>query len=416
MNLEFIANAGCIFTGSKGTRILCDPWIIDGVFNGSWYHYPPLKTKISDIQNVDAIYVSHIHPDHYDDRYFNFPKNIPLIVLDAGPNFLKKNLINRGYDNFIEIKNDQTKEFNEFNLTMYKPFSKHIFEESLLGNIIDSSIVLNDGDITAINFNDNTPDEASCSFLFNKFKKIDLAMLNYNCAGPYPSCFDNLNKQEKINEHRKLLNRNFNHLCNIIPILQARSVLPFAGSYIIAGSNSEKNEYLGTTTIDECSDYLEENLDFNSKIVCLRENQTFNIKTQEQPEEYERINLQEMQKYIKSIKDKKYDFEEDEMPEISKLIEDLQTSSEKLIERVNKFNVKLQSNVFIEVNDKNIQVVKGEDSNRNLNCKLDLRLLRKILDKEAHWNNAEIGTHISFYRTPNKMDTDVHTCMSFLHL
>ena len=164
MNLEFIANAGCIFTGSKGTRILCDPWIIDGVFNGSWYHYPPLKTKISDIQNVDAIYVSHIHPDHYDDRYFNFPKNIPLIVLDAGPNFLKKNLINRGYDNFIEIKNDQTKEFNEFNLTMYKPFSKHIFEESLLGNIIDSSIVLNDGDITAINFNDNTPDEASCSF------------------------------------------------------------------------------------------------------------------------------------------------------------------------------------------------------------------------------------------------------------
>ena len=31
-----------------------------------------------------------------------------------------------------------------------------------------------------------------------KFKKIDLALLNYNAAGPYPSCFDNLNEKEKI--------------------------------------------------------------------------------------------------------------------------------------------------------------------------------------------------------------------------
>ena len=64
MKFKFIGNAGGIFTGSKGTKILCDPWIVDGVFEGSWYNYPPLKTKLSDIQDVDGIYVSHIHPDH----------------------------------------------------------------------------------------------------------------------------------------------------------------------------------------------------------------------------------------------------------------------------------------------------------------------------------------------------------------
>jgi len=106
MNFKFIGNAGGIFTGSKGTRILNDPWIIDGVFEDCWYHYPPLNTKLSDIQDVDGIYVSHIHPDHYDERNFDFPKNIPLIILDEGPNFLKKNLINKGYSNFIEIKNN----------------------------------------------------------------------------------------------------------------------------------------------------------------------------------------------------------------------------------------------------------------------------------------------------------------------
>ena len=416
MKFKFIGNAGGIFTGSKGTKILCDPWIVDGVFESAWYHYPPLKTKLSDIQNVDGIYVSHIHPDHYDERHFDFPKDIPLIILNEGPNFLKKNLINKGYSNFIEIKNDQTVQFKEFKLTLYKPFTKHIFEESLIGNLIDSALVLENDDVTAINFNDNQPDENACSFLKNKFKNIDLAMLNYNAAGPYPSCFDNLSTEEKINENKRILKRNFDHLCNIIPILQPKSVLPFAGAYIIGGKNYFKNEYLGTTTWDECADYLNRSLKFNSKIFCLRENQTYDIKNQKQLDKYKKLDLNEMKNYIQSIKDKKYDYENDNMPDVSKLIDEVKMASTKLLERVKKFNIQLKSNVFIKVGKENVQIVKGQDSDRHLYCDLDLRLLNRILNKKAHWNNAEIGTHINFKRVPNKMDPDVHTCMSFFHL
>ena len=312
MKFKFIGNAGGIFIGSKGTKILCDPWIVDGVFEGSWYHYPPLETKISDIQNVDAIYVSHIHPDHYDERNFDFPKDIKIIILDEGPNFLKKNLINRGFKNLIEIKNDETKIFKEFELTIYKPFTKHIFEESLIGNLIDSALVLKNDNTTAINFNDNTPNEKACIFLKNRFKKIDLAMLNYNAAGPYPSCFDNLTDEEKKEEHQRILKRNFDHLCKIIPILKPISVLPFAGSYIIGGKNYYKNEYLGTTTWDVCADYLKKNLKYESKIISLRENQTYDIFNKKQLNEYERINLEDMKKHIEQIKKHKYDYENDQ--------------------------------------------------------------------------------------------------------
>ena len=45
MEFKFIANACGIFKGSKGTKVLCDPWLKNGVFEGSWYHYPPIKTK-----------------------------------------------------------------------------------------------------------------------------------------------------------------------------------------------------------------------------------------------------------------------------------------------------------------------------------------------------------------------------------
>ena len=416
MEFKFIGNAGGIFTGSNGTKILCDPWIVDGVFEDAWYHYPPLNTKLSDIQDVDGIYVSHIHPDHYDERNFDFPKNIPLIILNEGPNFLKKNLINKGYNNFIEVKDNETIKFKEFKLTLYKPFTKGIFEESLIGNLIDSALVLENDGVTAINFNDNQPDENACSFLKNRFKNIDLAMLNYNSAGPYPSCFDNLTTEKKISENYRILKRNFDHLCNIIPILQPKSVLPFAGAYIIGGKNYYKNEYLGTTTWDECAEYLNENLKFNSKVFCLRENQTYDIKNQKQLEKYEKLDVNEMKKYIQSLKDKKYEYENDQMPDISKLKDEINLASTRFIDRVKRFNIELKSNVYLKIENKDVQIVKGKDTNRHLYCDLDLRLLNRILHKKAHWNNAEIGTHINFKRIPNKMDPDVHTCMSFFHL
>ena len=412
----FIGNAGGIFTGSKGTKILCDPWIVDGVYEGAWYHYPPLKTTLSDIQNVDGIYVSHIHPDHYDERNFDFPKDIPLIILNEGPNFLKKNLINKGYNNFIEAKDNETIEFKEFQLTLYKPFTKHIFEESLIGNLIDSALVLENDGVTAINFNDNQPDENACSFLKNRFKNIDLAMLNYNSAGPYPSCFDNLTTEKKISENYRILKRNFDHLCNIIPILQPKSVLPFAGAYIIGGKNYYKNEYLATTTWDECAEYLNENLKFNSKVFCLRENQTYDIKNKKQLEKYEKLDVNEMKKYIQSLKDKKYEYENDQMPDVSELKDNINLASTRFKDRVKRFNIELKSNVYLKIKNENVQIVEGKDANKHLYCDLDLRLLNRILHKKAHWNNAEIGTHINFKRIPNKMDPDVHTCMSFFNL
>ena len=133
-------------------------------------------------------------------------------------------------------------------------------------------------------------------------------------------------------------------------------------------------------------------------------------------ENYKRIDLTEMKNYIQSIKDKKYDYENDEMPNISKLLNDIKIASSKMLERVKKFNIILQSSVFIELDNKNIQIVEGQDENRKLYCNLDLIMLRIIIDKKAHCNNAEIGTHIEFKRLPNKMDPDVHICMSFFHL
>ena len=77
--------------------------------------------------------------------------------------------------------------------------------------------------------------------------------------------------------NRVTLKRNFDHLCKTIPLLKPKSVLPFAGAYVIGGKNFEKNEYLGTTTWDDCAEYLIKNLKFKTNIFCLMENQIFDL-------------------------------------------------------------------------------------------------------------------------------------------
>lgn len=66
MRVQSLANAGILVETSAG-RVLCDPWFTDGAYQGAWAMWPkPLEDPVRALGKVKAIYVSHIHPDHYD--------------------------------------------------------------------------------------------------------------------------------------------------------------------------------------------------------------------------------------------------------------------------------------------------------------------------------------------------------------
>ena len=421
MKIKFISNACAIFESDKGTKILSDPWIVNGVFEGSWCHFHKLETKIEDLQDVDAIYVSHIHPDHYDERFFDFSREIPIIVLDHGLNFLHKKLIEKGYKNLIKVKDKQTINFKDIKISLFAPFVKHVFfgNNTKIGNLIDSAIVLESDNQVVFNANDNNPDNLSCELLKERFEKIDLAMINYNNAGPYPSCFNNLTDEEKLKEHQSNLKRNIDFLASNLEILQPKFFLPFAGAYVIGGKLHYKNNYLGTTTWDDCIERLQLNnslkrIDF----IALREKDIFDITNKKLLQEYIPINNMEVNSYIKEELSKLiYPYEEDDYPSITTLKNDLEISKSKLEKRMEKINIVPDMDVNLELDNAELwNVVKAKNKKGVLNCKIDLRLLRRIIDRKSHWNNAEIGCHIEFYRTPNYYSPDIHTMMQFFHL
>ena len=422
MKLKFIANACCIVESKKGTKIVSDPWINDGVFDGSWCHFHELKTTWDDLQSVDAVYVSHVHPDHFDNRFFQFPKDTPMIVLDHGMNFLHKNLIAMGYTNLIKIKNYETLSFKDFKLSLFAPFAgNNFFEENTkIGNLIDSGIVYEADNQSIFNANDNNPNPDSCRELKKRFGTFDLSMMNYNAAGPYPSCFNNLNEEEKAAEHSNNLHRNVDYLYENLKILNSKYFLPFAGAYVLGGKLAYKNKYLGTMSWDKCIEMLNNKEKIQgTEYIALNEGTTFDLDSGEPDCQYQLIDENEIEAYIESTLSKlKYPYELDEMPDKLKLEEDINKAVSAMNERLDRIKIIPDMCVFLEVGEKEIPIIKvsGSLSKGNLKCTMDLRLLRRILDRSSHWNNAEIGCHIEFTRKPNYYSPDMHTALQFFHL
>jgi len=72
MRIQWYTNACVRIIAKNGTNILCDPWVNEGAFLGSWFHWPPTPKSFEEellSQKCDGVYISHLHPDHYDPKF-----------------------------------------------------------------------------------------------------------------------------------------------------------------------------------------------------------------------------------------------------------------------------------------------------------------------------------------------------------
>jgi UDP-MurNAc hydroxylase len=53
MKVQWFRSATVGIETKSGTKILCDPWLTDGAFIGSWFHWPPLNDEYEEILKMD---------------------------------------------------------------------------------------------------------------------------------------------------------------------------------------------------------------------------------------------------------------------------------------------------------------------------------------------------------------------------
>ena len=90
--------SSAVMIETKGVKILCDPWLVDGELYGSWNHYPPIDFQPQNFNDVDFIYLSHIHQDHFSKKSLSkLNKDIPVIIHNYENKILRENIKEMGF-------------------------------------------------------------------------------------------------------------------------------------------------------------------------------------------------------------------------------------------------------------------------------------------------------------------------------
>jgi len=442
---------GLNFDGG-GYKILMDPWLTDGEYYGSWSHYPyyDLNKNINEINSYNAIYISHIHPDHCSDETLKkISKEIPIYIHSYHSKFLKLKL-ERFQFKVIELENnkrtklDKNAYLNIFAADNCDPelcfkFSGCADFSAKEGHSqqIDTLSVFDDGKNVLMNINDSPFELAQSTFkdIKKQYEKINVLLTGYGGAGPYPQCFENLNLGEKLIAAESKEKQFLNQAIKYIDEFKPDYYLPFAGTYTLTGRLSNLQNLRGVSSIDNAYSFFEnyyslKNLSKSIRPIKLNTDSTFDLSIKEYDKEYQKINHDEYQSYIDSkLSSKLLDYEHDKIPSFDEIYELSKKAHQKFLDKILINNIILKSDIFVKLNgkslmlgrDKKLSVIKTDEINfqskKYVSYETDIRLLKKLLmgPRYAHWNNAEIGSHIKFFRKPDIFEGNIYGSMCFFH-
>jgi len=447
MKLIYLSSASVIINHEK-TNILCDPWLVDGEFYGSWFHYPSLNFKPEDFNFVDYIYISHIHPDHLSIKTLSrMNKKIPVIILNYVDKFLKRNIERLGF-NVIELEHNKRTHLKD-NLYI-NILAAHYCNPKLCSKLmgcsnvekifgatsLDSMSVIDNGKEVVVNTNDCPFEIAkfSADAIKEYYKNIDFLLVGYSGAGPYPQCFDMLTDQEKNDAAIKKKKQFFNQAESYVNLFQPKFFMPFAGRYTLGGKLADLNDQRGVPELEEAFDYFTVSSNINQKkhkCIILNAQNNFDISTEIASAPYRKSNLREKINYIKNVLSTiKFDFENKPHVTLEQINRLLPKCYERFENRRKKINYNSDKVILLKIIEDKILViscngsgykiipeVEKKDFKNFLFIELDDRLLNLLLlgPKFAHWNNAEIGSHLRFYRYPDVFERAQYHCLCYFH-
>jgi UDP-MurNAc hydroxylase len=182
-----VGHAGFRIDTAVGS-ILCDPWVNPAYF-ASWFPFPDNSDlDWPTLGQVDYLYVSHLHADHFDPVHLRtyVDKDAVVLLPDFPVPELRCELEKLGFHRFFETT-DSTKhrvsgpkgDLDVMIIALRAPAD---------GPIGDSGLVVSDGETVAFNMNDARPTDLEA--LESEFGHVDVHMLQYSGAIWYPMVYD----------------------------------------------------------------------------------------------------------------------------------------------------------------------------------------------------------------------------------
>ena len=421
ISVRYIYSA-CVVTKPPDVTILHDPWFTEGIYDGSWYHFPKVLNPLSSIGDVDYIYISHIHPDHYDavflHNYFDKYGTKKVLIANHLPNHLAAKMRSDGID--ATILNESLL-IGKTEILIIPHITNSISD-------IDSAIIIKYKSTNkthcVVNANDIIFDEMMTNKLKDAAGDVDILLCGYTGAGPYPQTYFDIFDPNLSIEADKKKSSFFDRYKRLIKNIDAKINIPFAGKYILGGKLAHLNASRGVADPVEI-------LDIDSKAFVLADDggeiDTLNlIPDKIRTEKYDEADIQNA---IGNIKNKKMDYErliaEGEVHQLP--LKRLLISAAHNANRRSEcdedyyfcFNLPNGQCAIINAN-KNVttQISFAEIGSTlptpNSQILIDPRYLFGLLTHVYHWNNAEVGSQYNTRRVPNVMNRKAQAFLNYL--
>jgi len=435
MHLLFWGNAFLEIHTSSGKRIICDPWILDGCYYGSWQHYPPVTLPKNFFEKIDYIYFSHLHPDHFDPRSLvKFDRETQVILSKRNNPTLEKSVRTLGFKNVTSFAVDAEHDLGDFRLRLWNDFrGEDVARHDEIGFELDSSILIIDGEETLFNATDNILELKQAQRIKEEYPNLTCALLPYAGAGPYPQLFENLSHEQKIVAREQVQRRYLNNFLEVAACLRPRFTIPVAGEYVIVGKNHRHTRYVHTPTPTELQANWNDK-QIESQLVMLASGDELDLPSG-QVRRSGLVNTsyshEDRVRFAEGKAAVQYTIDEFRIPSelhlpSAKVLGLLNKARATLLEHQRRFNSFPQVYFVLEIENLEtyitdlgasdvFKVLDGAPPQPYFKAVLPYEYVIALLTQHVHWNNLEIGNHVRLFRDPDIYQPDTHLILSFLH-
>jgi UDP-MurNAc hydroxylase len=202
--------------------ILTDPWVNPAYF-ASWFPFPDnSELDWEHLGEVDYLYVSHLHRDHFDAEHLrgHVSKKATVLLPEYPTSQLEDELRDVGFTRFVKTVSGEVTELDGGLNVMIQALTSPTD-----GPIGDSSLWVEYGGLRLLNQNDARPTDLSA---FAELGHVHAHMLQFSGAIWYPMVYE-LPEAAKLAFGKQKRDRQFDRTWRYIDDLKASWVFPIAG-------------------------------------------------------------------------------------------------------------------------------------------------------------------------------------------
>ncbi|ABX12059.1 MBL fold metallo-hydrolase [Nitrosopumilus maritimus] len=233
MFVRFLGQA-CTLIETNNFRIIVDPWIVGPCNVNTWYtlrREPATKKNIP--TDVDAIYISHEHEDHFQaESLCQFDKKTQIYICNFPTNRFHNAIKELGFSNITVLDSWKPEKINEgLEITSIKN-PDLMFEDSAL--LIKSK----EGTVFC---------QTDCKMDFESLKKVnaakpDIGFFMYSVANWYPDAY-NYSKEKRDEIAIKRKDNKINGFVNYVNTIKPKFAIPYAGGPLFPHESQLKLNY-----------------------------------------------------------------------------------------------------------------------------------------------------------------------------